>query len=69
MVELIILKENYSKIDYIMMYYFENNSVGNGISESLVKKIQKQCDSPGKIKGLSEIVFQFHGETLSYSMI
>ena len=60
MIELIILKENYSKIDYIMMYYFENNSVGNGISESsLVKKIQKQCGNPGKIKGLSEIVFQF----------
>lgn len=59
-VEIIILKETFSKIDYVTIYYFENNSVGNGINESsLVKKIQKQCGSPGKTKGLSEIVFQF----------
>ena len=59
-VEMISLKETFSKIDYVTIYYFENNSFGNGISESsLVKKIQKQCGNPGKIKGLSEIVFQF----------
>ena len=59
-VEMISLKENFSKIDYVTIYYFENNSVGNGISESsLVKKIQKKSGIPGKTKGLSEIVFQF----------
>lgn len=59
-VEMIILKENFSKIDYVTIYYFENNSVGNGISESsLIKKIQRQCGSPGKTKGLSEIAFHF----------
>lgn len=59
-VESMILKENYSKIDHIKIYYFENNSVGNGISESsLVKKIQKQCGIPDQTKGLSEIAFKF----------
>ena len=27
-VELIIVKENFPEIDYIIMHYFENNSVG-----------------------------------------
>lgn len=59
-IEMISLKETFSKIDYVTIYYFENNSVGNGISESsLVKKIQKKSSIPGKTKGLSEIVFQF----------
>lgn len=59
-VELIIVKENFPEIDYIIMYYFENNSVGNGVSESsLVKQIQRKSGIPGQVKGLSEIVFQF----------
>ena len=42
-VELIIVKENFPVIDYIIMHYFENNSVGNGVSySSLVKQIQKK---------------------------
>ena len=64
-VEMISLKETFSKIDYVTIYYFENNSVGNGISESsLVKKIQKKSGIPGKTKGLSEIVFQFPWESI-----
>lgn len=59
-VELIIVKENFPVIDYIIMHYFENNSVGNGVSDSsLVKQIQKKSGIPGQVKGLSEIVFQF----------
>jgi hypothetical protein len=59
-VELIIVKENFPEIDYVIMNYFENNSVGNGVSESsLVKQIQRKSGIPGKRKGLSEIVFQF----------
>lgn len=59
-VELIIVKENFPVIDYIIMHYFENNSVGNGVSySSLVKQIQKKSGIPGQVKGLSEIVFQF----------
>ena len=59
-VELIIVKENFQEIDYIIMHYFENNSVGNGVSESsLVKQIQRKSGIPGQVKGLSEIVFQF----------
>ena len=59
-VELIIVKENFPVIDYIIMHYFENNSVGNGVSESsLVKQIQRKSGIPGQVKGLSEIVFQF----------
>lgn len=59
-VEMITLKENSLKIYCIIMHYFENNSVGNGIGESsLVKKIQKKSGIPGKTKGLSEIVFKF----------
>ena len=59
-VELIIVKENFPEIDHIIMHYFENNSVGNGVSESsLVKQIQRKSGIPGKMKGLSEIVFQF----------
>ena len=59
-VELIIVKENFPEIDYIIMHYFENNSVGNGVSESsLVKQIQRKSGIPGQVKGLSEIVFQF----------
>ncbi|MGX9715027.1 hypothetical protein ACWYXJ_12290 [Janthinobacterium lividum] len=59
-VELIIAKEKLLKIDCILIYYFENNSVGNGVSESsLVKKIQLKSGIPGQMKGLSEIVFQF----------
>lgn len=59
-VELIIVKENFPIIDYIIMHYFENNSVGNGVSySSLVKQIQKKSGIPGQVKGLSEIVFQF----------
>jgi hypothetical protein len=59
-VELIIVKENSPVIDYIIMHYFENNSVGNGVSDSsLVKQIQKKSGIPGQVKGLSEIVFQF----------
>ena len=59
-VELIIVKENFPEIDYIIMHYFENNSVGNGVSESsLVKQIQRKSGIPGKTKGLSEIIFQF----------
>ncbi|WP_215405195.1 hypothetical protein [Janthinobacterium sp. JC611] len=59
-VELIIIKEKLLKIDCILIHYFENNSVGNGVSESsLVKKIQIKSGIPGQIKGLSEIVFQF----------
>ena len=58
--ELIIIKENFPEIDYIIMHYFENNSVGNGVSESsLVKQIQRKSGIPGQVKGLSEIVFQF----------
>ena len=42
------------------MHYFENNSVGNGVSESLlVKQIQRKSGIPGQVKGLSEIVLQF----------
>ena len=37
-VELIIVKENFPKIDYIIIHYFENNSVGNGVSESSLVK-------------------------------
>ena len=59
-VELIIVKENFPAIDYIIMHYFENNSVGNGLSDSsLVKQIQKNSGIPGQVKGLAEIVFQF----------
>ena len=59
-VELIIVKENFPDIDYIIMHYFENNSVGNGVSESsLVKQIQRKSGIPGQVKGLSEIIFQF----------
>ena len=59
-VELIIVKENFPVIDYIIMHYFENNSVGNGVSySSLVKQIQKKSGISGQVKGLSEIVFQF----------
>ena len=59
-VELIIVKENFPEIDYIIMHYFENNSIGNGVSESsLVKQIQRKSGIPGKITGLSEIIFQF----------
>ncbi|WP_426054572.1 hypothetical protein [Janthinobacterium sp. PSPC2-1] len=59
-VELIIVKENFPVIDYIIMHYFENNSVGNGVSDSsLVKQIQKKSGISGQVKGLSEIVFQF----------
>ncbi|MDN2705061.1 hypothetical protein O0881_24030 [Janthinobacterium sp. SUN100] len=59
-VELIIAKEKLLKIDCILINYFENNSVGNGVSESsLVKKIQLKSGIPGQMKGLSEIVFQF----------
>ena len=59
-VELIIVKENFPEIDYIIMHYFENNSVGNGVSESsLVKQIQRKSGIPGQVKGLSEIIFQF----------
>ncbi|HEU4817796.1 hypothetical protein [Janthinobacterium sp.] len=59
-VELIIVKEKLLKIDCILIHYFENNSVGNGVSESsLVKKIQLKSGIPGQMKGLSEIVFQF----------
>lgn len=59
-VELIIAKEKLFKIDCILIHYFENNSVGNGVSESsLVKKIQLKSGIPGQMKGLSEIVFQF----------
>lgn len=59
-VELIIVKENFPEIDYIIMYYFENNSVGNGVSESsLVKQIQRKSGISGQVRGLSEIVFQF----------
>ncbi|MGX9731401.1 hypothetical protein ACWYXO_12325 [Janthinobacterium aestuarii] len=59
-VELIIVKENFPKIDYIIIHYFENNSVGNGVSESsLVKQIQRKSGIPGQMKGLSEIAFQF----------
>jgi hypothetical protein len=59
-VELIIVKENSAVIDYIIMHYFENNSVGSGVSDSsLVKQIQKKSGIPGQVKGLSEIVFQF----------
>ncbi|NVI83189.1 hypothetical protein [Janthinobacterium sp. BJB401] len=59
-VELIIVKENFPEIDYIIMHYFENNPVGNGVRESsLVKQIQRKSGIPGKMKGLSEIAFQF----------
>lgn len=59
-VELIILKENFLEIDYIIIHFFENNSVGNGVSESsLVKQIQRKSGISGKMKGLSEMVFQF----------
>ncbi|WP_158301296.1 hypothetical protein [Janthinobacterium sp. BJB426] len=60
-VELIIVKENFPEIDYIIIiHYFENNSVGNGVSESsLVKQFQRKSGIAGKMKGLSEIVFQF----------
>jgi len=59
-VELIIVKENFHEIDHIIVHYFENNSVGNGVSESsLVKQIQRKSGIPGQVKGLSEIVFQF----------
>lgn len=59
-VELIIVKENFPEIDYIIMHYFENNSIGNGVSESsLVKQIQRKSGIPGKMKGISEMVFQF----------
>ena len=48
-VELIIVKENFPVIDYIIMHYFENNSVGNGVSDSsLVKQIQKSLAFPAK---------------------
>ena len=59
-VELIIVKENFPEIDYIIMHYFENNSVGNGVSESsLVKQIQRKSGILGQMKGPSEIAFQF----------
>ncbi|WP_425252408.1 hypothetical protein ACPJXG_22635 [Janthinobacterium sp. NFX145] len=59
-VELIIVKENFPEMDCIIIHYFENNSVGNGVSESsLVKQIQRKSGIPGKMKGLSEIAFQF----------
>ncbi|WP_143451375.1 hypothetical protein [Janthinobacterium sp. 13] len=59
-IELIIAKEKLLKIDCILIHYFENNTVDNGVSESsLVKKIQIKSGIPGHMKGLSEIAFQF----------